>query len=310
LRQRETARIGGFAVAGGGDGAKYRKSSTLPGIEFPLILASRDAHSHPDDPHKRGRAPSGTPFTSHRGDRDFATTLLFVPAGAHGVGEGVLGFFDTREARALRLVCAEFWEAIASAPRADERARIKNVGRRRTFFPRARKVSISMVRSIVDADCAYFEGIHTLSMSGCRQAGITDAAFAHLKGIYYTLEMWGCDQAGITDATLVHLAGIALAHYVGVNPSRGHSAAASAQRSQFFACSWRTHRRKKYNLVRNGMRVTATVTRACALAAFLCLWSIPTYCARIFLVAHAAFTRCMPLAIGLVAELQLRIIVQ
>ena len=92
-------------------------------------MASHDSQPPHDVPHERGRALSGTPFTSHRGDRDFATTVLSVLAGAHGVGEGVVGFFDTLEARVLRLVCVEFREAVASAPWADQRTRIINVGR-------------------------------------------------------------------------------------------------------------------------------------------------------------------------------------
>ena len=170
-------------------------------------MSSRDTQPHPDDPHKRGSAFSGTPFTSHRADRDFAATVISVLAGAHGVGEGVLGFFDTREARVLRLVCVEFREAVASAPWADLGTRIINVGRWRTCFPRARKANISFVHSIVDADFVHFEGIHTLDMSWCLQAGITDAAFVHLKGIHTLVTSW-CKQAGITDAAFVHLKGI------------------------------------------------------------------------------------------------------
>ena len=41
----------------------------------------------------------------------------------------------------------------------------------------------------------------------CNQAGITDAAFAHLTGIR-TLDMSYCNQAGITDMAFAHLAGI------------------------------------------------------------------------------------------------------
>ena len=170
-------------------------------------MESRDAQPPHDVPHERGRALSGTPFTSHRGDRDFETTVLSVLAGAHGVGEGVLGFFDTREARALRLVCVEFRDTVASAPWADLGTRIWNVGRWRTCFPHARKANISRVYSIVDADFAHFEGIHTLDMSHCSQAGITDGAFVHLTGIH-TLDMSWCVQAGITDAAFVHLKGI------------------------------------------------------------------------------------------------------
>jgi hypothetical protein len=41
-------------------------------------------------------------------------------------------------------------------------------------------------------------------MSNCNQATITDAAFAHLRGIH-VLYMHGCDQATITDAAFAHL---------------------------------------------------------------------------------------------------------
>jgi hypothetical protein len=164
---------------------------------------------------KRGRALSGKPFVSHRADRDYGTTVLSVLAGAHSVGEGVLGFFDTREARALRLVCSEFREAVAVVPWADMGTRIRgNVRGWRASFPRATKANISVDFSypqrhnaIIDADFVHFEGIYTLNMSWCNQAGITDSAFVHLKGIH-TLNMVGCSQAGITDAAFFHLKGI------------------------------------------------------------------------------------------------------
>ena len=185
----------------------------------------------------RGRALSGRPFASHCADRDFGSTVLSVLAGAHGVGEGILGFFDTREARSIRLVCSEFREAVAVVPWADMVTLLwGNVGGWRRSFPRATKVNISVGtryhnNAIVDADFVHFEGLHTLDMSYCFQAGITDAAFVHLKGIYalnmshcrqagitdaafvhlkgiHSLNMWGCTQAGITDATFVHLKGI------------------------------------------------------------------------------------------------------
>jgi hypothetical protein len=89
-------------------------------------------------PSKRGRALSGTPFTSHRADRDFASTVLSVLAGAHSVGAGILGFFKTKEARAIRLVCTEFRAAVAVVPWADMRTCIlRNAGGWRASFPRA-----------------------------------------------------------------------------------------------------------------------------------------------------------------------------
>ena len=163
-------------------------------------------------PPVRGRALSDRPLVSHRDDRDYGTTVLSVLAGAHSVGEGILGFFDMKEARIIRLVCSEFREAIAIARWADMETRISgNVGGWRMSFPHAMKASISVTRpqvnSIVDADFVHFEGVNTLDMSGCNQEGITDAAFVHLKGIH-TLNMSGCDQEGITDAAFVHLKGI------------------------------------------------------------------------------------------------------
>ena len=136
-------------------------------------------------------------------------------SGAHSAGAGVLGFFDAREACALRLVCSEFREAVAIVPWADMGTRIRgNVGGWRRSFPRATKANISVEYSnpvvhnaIVDADFVHFEGIHTLDMSLCSRAGITDAAFVHLKGIN-SLVMSYCYQVGITDAAFVHLKGI------------------------------------------------------------------------------------------------------
>jgi hypothetical protein len=164
---------------------------------------------------KRGRAFSSTPFASHRDDRDYASTVLSVLAGAHSAGAGVVGFFDTMEASLIRLVCTEFREAIAAAPWADMGTRIRqNVGGWRASFPRATKANISVNdrnprrhNAIVDADFVHFKGIHTLDMSWCGQAGITNDGFAHLTGIH-TLLMWDCNQASITDAAFVHLKGI------------------------------------------------------------------------------------------------------
>ena len=139
---------------------------------------------------KRGRASSGIPLAAHRKDRDYASTVLSVLDGAHSAGDGILGFFDTKEARVIRLVCAEFRDAVAIVPWADATTRIsRKVGGWRKSFPHATKANISAAvdgrfNAIVDADFVHFEGLHTLNMHGCGQAGITDAAFVHLKGVH------------------------------------------------------------------------------------------------------------------------------
>jgi hypothetical protein len=157
------------------------------------------------------------------------------------VGEGILGFFDTAEARDIRLVCTEFRAAVESAPWADVATHV--LGNVWTVGARASRAQASISveedgmvnlplrhNEIVDADFAHFEGIYTLIMSNCGQAGVTDATFVHLKGIYtrhvgvrpsghhgrafvylkgiHTLDMTCCSQAGITDAAFVHLEGI------------------------------------------------------------------------------------------------------
>ena len=152
---------------------------------------------------KRGRALSGKPFASHRADRDHASTVLSVLAGAHSVGAGILGFFDTKEVRAIRLVCSEFREAVAAVPWADMGTRIsRNAGGWRASFPHATKANISVddidppiLNAIVDVDFVHFNGLHTLDMTGCNQAGITDAAFVHLGGIH-TLFHAGVQPSG------------------------------------------------------------------------------------------------------------------
>ena len=57
-----------------------------------------------------------------------------------------------------------------------------------------------------------------VAVSFCTQAGITDAAFVHLRGIH-TLAMDGCTQAGITDAAFVHLNGIRALIMDGCSPT-------------------------------------------------------------------------------------------
>ena len=146
---------------------------------------------------KRGRALSGKPFASHRADRDFASTILSVLAGAHSVGAGALAFFSTREARALRLVCTELLAAVASCPWADAKTRVaRRLDLWRASFPRARAANVSAPTGLlVDADFAHLAGVRTLVMRNCDQAAVTDAAYAHLAGVQ-TLDMAHCRPGG------------------------------------------------------------------------------------------------------------------
>jgi hypothetical protein len=57
-----------------------------------------------------------------------ATTVFSALAGSHSVGEGVLGFFSTREARALRLVCEEARSAVAAAAWGETDSCVRDVG--------------------------------------------------------------------------------------------------------------------------------------------------------------------------------------
>ena len=152
-------------------------------------------------------------FSAHRADAATTHTVLSVLDGAHRAGGGVLGFFDTHAARALRLVDVEASEAVAGAPWADAETRIKrHVGKWRASFPRARAANVSVeagasTNDFTDADFAHLAGVHTLDMSRCNQATITDGAFAHLAGVH-TLNMSGCRQWTITDGAFAHLAGV------------------------------------------------------------------------------------------------------
>ena len=57
----------------------------------------------------------------------------------------------------------------------------------------------------------------------CAQPAITDAAFAHLRGIH-TLVMYGCEQATISGAACTHLQGITL---LNIGACRGELVAAA-----------------------------------------------------------------------------------
>jgi hypothetical protein len=128
-------------------------------------------------------------------------------------GPALLPFFTTRDACALRLVCAELLAAVREHPWADGETAIKgSIAAWRGCFPRARCANVayhsftgSEVRTapVVDSDFVHFVGLWELNMMFC--ADVTDAAFVHLRGIH-SLEMGCCYQ--LTDSALVHLAGI------------------------------------------------------------------------------------------------------
>ena len=69
-------------------------------------------------------APLRVPFAAHRDDTTTPTTVLSALAAAHAEGRGVLAFFDTRQARALREVCTGMRAAVAAFPWADAETRI------------------------------------------------------------------------------------------------------------------------------------------------------------------------------------------
>ena len=145
-------------------------------------------------------------------------------------GPALLPFFTTRDACALRLVCAELLAAVTEHPWADRGTVIHgSIASWRACFPRARCANVlrysfagERVRAapVVDADFVHLEGLRELNMFGCHD--VTDAAFARLRGIH-SLEMGMCPL--LTDAALAHLAGI---QRLGMSDCRGVSDAGLA----------------------------------------------------------------------------------
>ena len=111
---------------------------------------------------------SRTPFTAHRADAVTTHTVMSVLDGAHRTGGGILGFLDSRRARALRLACEELRAAVAAAPWADAETRsARDLGAWRASFPRARAANVSVKwnapkNGFGDADFAHLAGVHTL----------------------------------------------------------------------------------------------------------------------------------------------------
>ena len=132
------------------------------------------------------------------------------------VGFVLLPLFTTAEACALRLVCREFLAAVSEHPWEDRETAIQgSIAAWRACFPHARCANVQRygrgngpckrAAPVVDADFVHFEGLRELYMAS--RTDVTDAAFAHLRGIH-TLDMTNCNQPSITDAAFAHLAGI------------------------------------------------------------------------------------------------------
>ena len=111
---------------------------------FELAPAREDA---PPSPRGAPRVGGFTPFSVPRTDTTTSTTVLSTLQGAHSVGEGILGYFTTAEAGALRLVCSEMREAVAGAAWFDMKTRIKgSLASWRACFPKARAANVSKRR--------------------------------------------------------------------------------------------------------------------------------------------------------------------
>jgi hypothetical protein len=132
-----------------------------------------------------------------------ASTVLSHLGAEHSHGHGLLGFFSMKDARALRLVCKEFRDAVAGYPWADSFSHIRGpLAHWRKSFPLALAANVACRRDLTAADVFHLRGCHTLDISHCAQ--LTDDAFAHFSRVR-VLDMGGCGQAGITDAAFAHI---------------------------------------------------------------------------------------------------------
>ena len=170
---------------------------------------------------------------------------------SHAKG-ALLPFFTTRDANSLRLVCHEFLDCCTSHPWEDEVTVVKgSLAKWRVCFPLAKAANVGQWQPYInplgrklplkDADFVFFKGIrtlnifwatcisdaafeflrgsiHTLKMEGCRQPGITDLAFQHIKGVKI-LNMSFCYQESITDSAFSNLRGITSLDMEGCNQS-------------------------------------------------------------------------------------------
>lgn len=131
---------------------------------------------------------------------------------AAAAGGGILPFLDTLDATRLRLVCSSLCAAVTVFPWFDMGTRIQgSLHAWRTCFPCARAASVRGRTELVDSDFVHFAGIAALDMGGIAPrgcaAGITDAAFAHLRGVS-RLWMPQCGSVRITERALDAIAGI------------------------------------------------------------------------------------------------------
>jgi hypothetical protein len=134
---------------------------------------------------------------------DGAATLLSHLAAEHSHGRGLLGFFDTLEAGALRLVCREFLGAITAFPFHCAKLPIPgSLALWRASFPRARAACIAVRDDLVDADFAHLRGVHTVNLRDV--SGLSDAAFAHLEGVRTLLTF---DVHGFSPDAMRHVRG-------------------------------------------------------------------------------------------------------
>ena len=127
----------------------------------------------------------------------------------------LLSMFCTPAVLPLRATCTDAMRATAAHPWADFDTVIQGrIAAWRACFPCARSANVRMYAygggaarnaPVVDADFVHLEGLWELNICSC--TGITDAAFAHLRGIR-TLDMTLCRQGAITDAAFAHLAGV------------------------------------------------------------------------------------------------------
>jgi hypothetical protein len=136
---------------------------------------------------------------------------------AHSSGGGLFGFMTMAESNKVRVQCREARAEVAAFEWADsawerpeedfDASFVLDCAVWRSAFPAARAINVSGRKDLCDADFVHIRGgpgvrLHTVRMFGCR--GVTDAAFAYLRGVY-ALDMSECRQDTITDAAFAHL---------------------------------------------------------------------------------------------------------